>query len=611
MTIQLKATLPDGRTFATKAFDLSQPKAWGMFEQIGPGTPKPAPKILGAKLYSRQVAKEVWEYAIRVSNAACKADGSGFCGEVNFRSIGWTLGPGLAMKPLVRRAFTNETYLAAPTPDGLDQTLQAGASFVRRFLVGTSKALSVYMHPLPTVPRVVSDYGPLRSTLPAVDRRAMQTRYAQRLASLEAALGVGRASPENTVNAKALGWFQGAGDDLSYMYGGTDIQPIFGYEQCPAAIRWHQILADLWIERCLVACYDKDTGEPIPSEAWGNGHQPFDCLPDGDEEKVDDGSGRRKHYPPALDKPAFNAGNNPNRAKIRSYGTPNDAHFSRAIGHAIPSVEFTNDEVHRDYIFDCAHWLRRAHCDVGILGQYAYSLANYLNFARKFPGKGQVISRGFGWTNFVCAAALKYDPTNPAWFKWSDALLEYHRLTSDPDTGITQVTPPRGAFPEAWDQKFIPEDVWGCQIFEQGIVTFGVAANVLNRTLRFSHREASVALLQKACYSTWANPALPVGTYDNPKMFGVSKYVDPRTKPTRGYGPADLTHNENALAVVYRLTGDERLLHATLRLGLPAANLKEKLKRVQESVDREGVYDEWEVELLSALQAAVRQEAKT
>lgn len=630
MTIQLSCTLSDQRTFRTKPFALVDGKQWGMFEQVvaaGQVAPKPLPRILGAKLYVKSVAFNVWECAVRISNAACKADGSGFCGEVNFKSTAWQAGPGLVIKPTFRRAWTDEAYCVAF--NGADQTMQAGASFVRRFLVGTPKAISVYMHSIPIVPRIVSDYGPLRSTLPAVNRSLMQSRFAGRLATLEGRLAAGVADPDNGVSIPALGYFQGAGDDLSYMYGGADIQPVFGYEQCPAAVQWHADLADLWLERTNVACYDKDTGEPIPSEAWGNGKQPFDCLADGDEERVIDG--RKKHYPPALDvdpktgapiKP-FNTGNNPNKAKIQSYGTPNDDHFIRAIGHAIPAIEYLHDEVMRDYVIDCAHFLRRAHCDVGILGQYARSLANNLNYARKNPGSGLVISRGFGWANLVCACAMKYEPKNAIWQKWSDALLEYHRVSATA-SGISQNAAPKAAFPEAWDTvdaagkrtkgyAGCPDDTHLCQAFEQGIVTFGVGANLLCRgsvsittpkpsMLRKLFPNRNVAILMRAANSIWANFNLPTGAYDNPMMFGVSKYVDPRGLVARGYGPADLTHNENALAVVYRLSGDISFLKATLRLGIRANDLAGKKRAAQANVDAEGVYDEWQVELLSVLQ---------
>lgn len=625
--IELSATLEDGRLFKTRGFDLNQKKAWSMFAHG-------ATRILGVHVYSRRVAEGVYSVVLRVSNAACKADGSGFAGKTYFDWIALDLAPGLVARPLVRRAGSDDKWLVAPMANATDaHVMLPGASFVRRYLVGTPKALAIYQTPPKLVPRIVADFGPWGLTLPSVDRNAAETRCAGELSKLCASLGWGAADFANDVRTKALGPYQPAGSDLAYEHGGQGIHPVYGYGQSPSCTQYSQIQADLWIERSTVACYDIDTGEPITSEDWAKAHslkyQPFHCIASGDEEQTDPNTKERRHYPPALVRPAFNAGSCPYEQAITNYDTPDDAHAIRMMGHAMASVELTGDACHRDFLMDVAHHFRRTWCDIGMVGPWIYSLSNSLNAARKNPGQGMPISRGFGWAALACANGMKYapDPKQRACFEaQGEAFLELHRISATP-CGFTQNAAPRQAFPEAWDLKIIPEGTHGAQCFEQAYVTFGIMGILVakgrvptsppgrfRRLLTPQNRNLSILI--RAAKSSWANPALKISGYDDGSLQGRPKYIDPRTANPKGYGGADPSNAENALAMLFRSSGDAVLLRAALDTGRAASNsvydhirYTSKMDRARMAIDADARYGEWGVLILAELEALTARQA--
>lgn len=479
MKLTLMLSLPGSKPYVAT---LSPEKRWAMFEG-------PKGSIAGAHLVQFQDFDDRGDFfALVISNAACLPDGSGFCGRLYFDRLTLSVDPACLVVHELNRPCVNGWDLVKPLPSG-QHVLDAGRALVFRIGIAAMSGdpfhvkAALSLNPL-EIPRIVHDYGPQRMKLPQVNRKAQAVKWAAKLERQRKCLEGGYADSGSYFWGPALGPYHLPEETLAGAYGGRRIQMTFGYGQVREEVLYERRLMDRFIERMVVHCFDKRTGERITSEDWAAGYgkpwQPFQTeVISGDEEARDPyAPNKAPTYPPALDPDRkFNEGTCPYEAQLRQYDTIDAAHLCRAMGSAWAAWWHAKDPLARMYLANLGHHVRQAWLDDAPPPQpYSRSMRVDLEQARAKPGQGRPsLARGKGWM-MACLASAHAVARNAAERGVFDAAmrmaLEVHALAAMP-SGLSQ-RQSIGGIQEAWDIGALKPEEDGCQSFEFGILGFGV-----------------------------------------------------------------------------------------------------------------------------------------
>lgn len=573
-TIALTCALADGRQYTA---EIGAARRWSMFG--GPAGPRaPDGQILGAHVVRWDVVSpDLVLVALRVSNAAANPDGSGHCGKVYCRSIamsvdGWNVAFDVQRAP--------PPFLVAPRADG-DNVFLSGQAFVRRFALFRGAAtVQRALAALDSVPAfdIAAPFGPTQITLPAVDVRAQEIRFAAKLRSLRTNLAAGNIDPPNDVRTKTLGPFQPVGNAIAYEHGGQGIFFVWGWEQAPSAALFWRTIGDLVIERMRFV-YDKASGARITPEMWAAGarqsFQPFSLYLHGDSDAVDT-EGRHTYLPPCFDVPQFNAGKcayEPPLAQIDAY---DGAHRVRALGPWIATYARLRDPVAREALLDDANYCRMAYCDMGLpAGPWRSGLPTMRSWMKATLHQGvPSLGREYGWVMFGHAAALwAATPADAEYraLKRSGAALLQLRADASMPNGLPQRAH-AGEISGAWEPKItggaaVPKDRDLAQSFEQPIVWRGELA--LARYVPLPKDE--LERIARGASNLYANKAFAGTGPVPPKYVTVAKsggasapsITEGWNLPDTPFG--DATHVDAMLAELYRATGEQRWLDILCR----------------------------------------------
>lgn len=560
--------------------------------------------ILGAHLWAER-RPWGWLCALRVSNGAANPDGTGFCGGVYYRELslscpdGWKIVPELQRGPSAGSGSTNRLDLALPGNHYFPRCSQ----FVRRFALVSSRASDVIEARAAldlldiVIPDPVLSYGPAKSRLPRVDRKAMSWRFGPRVQDLRAQLRLGIKNDGQHLLSDLMGPFQPYGRE-GWEYGGSDIEVDTGYGQCSSAILWDRMRMDLTIERMAIAAFDKTTGERLSVDTW---LKPFHMDLDGDEERIDIyADNKRPALPPAFDKPDFNTGACSYRPTLEGfYDAHNGEHSIRASAFAKAPAELANDPVARAYLVELCQHQRQS---VGP------NLPALIKIAKGPPTNvGRIsLGRSHAESSDIAAWAIHLKPRDAGLRKYGGLLDDLLQATA-PAHGIAQRATSGG-----WDMTAMWQGGFGALLSEDGAQAFEAAfmivfATELKTVLGRYGFWRSVLFKEpaeiRAARSLYRGvlPRVP-GEY-NAAVRSIPHYIVVGTKGgapvpvlSKGYSKADISHVLAALARVYEVTGDKAWLSASLAFDVPASTLAQRLKNLQ--------VDDQTAQMVSALQQA-------
>lgn len=610
MTIQLSATLPDGRTFKTKAFPLAEGKdpllkAWSMFEPSG--SVQPAARILGAHVYCQRVTDDLYVCAVRVSNGAANPDSSGHPGKTYYSHIDASA-PGWMFAATTQRSLDSgngpESFNLVSIISG-SHVFPSGASFVRRFALYRGKTTKEHARTwLDKATRAELLGDATLRRLPAVPDQ--EPRMAQKLRVLRDSLAKGIADNINDLRTGALGPFQPPGSPLAYEHGGQGIYFVYSWEQCYSGALFWRTISDLYMER-MPCVFDITTGERITPEQWAKGaglpYQPFSIFLHGDEESKNT-EGRHEYLPPAFDRPAFNTGSCPYEQALANYDGIDGAHLIRALGPASAVAAQLHDPVARDFVLDLANWCRMSWCDIGLPpGPYRSGLPTMRSWGGAKGGQGRPsIGREGGWVARAFADGIRFAPEGPekaGLQRNGQALLSMALFAAMP-SGLSQRAR-KGEVDSAWAPASsggygVPADREITQCFEFDIWAHG-ALDLMDSLgyqmpPRFWQRNALLASIVKGAKALHDSPMFSGG---QPKYVTVAKAGQPALSfISEGFGHDD-THVQAIRARLWRATKDKRWL----QLLAPKAVLEQAVAK-NESWNPA----EWSIEALSARQGA-------